>query len=302
MRCKKHFNDLSSSVGVCATCLRERLFALVAAQAVEDRRKYDSQQPPPLVFPRSVSPYITRRKSDNTDWQTHHHHHHSISDQRFYSTPQVGPTGFTIGTASSYKKKHSKFSLLSNLFRSRSRKVDLEEDHRVSVSNSRESCTTSPSWFSSMLSGHRKKQSRLFSMEDSNTGGASRNVAGVYGNRDRGMSPARYSEDGAEEECTGYSSESSQGWRETPTRATRATRGGGRPMNHGRNVSGLAFCLSPMVRASPNRHWNQKGMPPDMSVNGDTRVQVKPHLSNAASYCANRSRKLADFGRFNPNR
>ncbi|KAL2472661.1 uncharacterized protein Fot_48397 [Forsythia ovata] len=33
MKCKKHPADLSSSVGVCASCLRESLFALIAAQA-----------------------------------------------------------------------------------------------------------------------------------------------------------------------------------------------------------------------------------------------------------------------------
>uniref|UniRef100_A0A5B6ZK72 Uncharacterized protein n=1 Tax=Davidia involucrata TaxID=16924 RepID=A0A5B6ZK72_DAVIN len=311
MRCKKHLTDLSSNVGVCASCLRERLFALIAAQAQsqaraqarqaaqEDRRKSDSH-PPPLIFPRSVSPYICRRKSDNSDWNHDHRHHHSLSDQRFYSTPQVGPTG-AIVTASSYKKKHSKFSLFSNLFRSKSEKTD--SDHRVSVSNSGDSCTASSSsvsWFSSILSVSRKKQSRLFSLDESTAAGVRRPCR----NRDRGMSPARYSNDGENEECcersSGYSSESSQGWKQTPRRAAPPVRPGGRP-SHSRNVSGLAFCLSPLVRASPNRHWNQKGMPPDMAVSGEIKVPVKPHLSTAASFCANRSRKLADFGRFNHN-
>lgn len=112
------------------------------------------------------------------------------------------------------------------------------------------------------------------------------------------MSPARFPEDGEEEECydSGYSSESSQGWKQTPRRNQHARR-----PNHGRNVTGLAFCLSPLVRASPNRHWNQKGMPPETAFSGEIRVSVKPHISNAAAFCANRSRKLADFGRSNPN-
>uniref|UniRef100_M0ZN37 Uncharacterized protein n=1 Tax=Solanum tuberosum TaxID=4113 RepID=M0ZN37_SOLTU len=110
MRCKKHLSDLSSSVGVCASCLRERLFAVMAAQAQaqaqarvqvqqqlfqEDHRKSDGN-PPPLMFPRSVSPYISRRKSDTTPWQFQHNSLPSIRDQRFYSTPQVGPNGFRI--------------------------------------------------------------------------------------------------------------------------------------------------------------------------------------------------------------
>uniref|UniRef100_A0A5B6ZLU9 Uncharacterized protein n=1 Tax=Davidia involucrata TaxID=16924 RepID=A0A5B6ZLU9_DAVIN len=311
MTCKKHLTDLSSTIGVCGSCLRERLFALIAAQAQahalvlapqaeEDRRKSDSH-PPPLIFPRSVSPYICRRKTDNSDWNhDHRHHHHSISDQRFYSTPQVGPTG-AIVTASLYKKKQSKFFPISNLFRSKSEKTD--SDHRVSVSNSRDPCTvssSSPSWFSSILSGRRKKQSRLFSLDESSAAGG----RGPRRNRDPGMSQARYMDDGEGEECndgsSGYSSESSHGWKQTPSRAAPQVRRAGRP-SHARNVSGLAFCLSPLVRASPNRHWNQKGMPPDMAVSGEIKVPVKPHLSTAASFCANRSRKLADFGRFNHN-
>lgn len=292
MRCKKHLPDLSSNVGVCATCLRERLIVLVA---VEDGRRYDPQ-PPPLLFPRSVSPYITRRKSDYPG------HSHTLSDQRFYSTPQVGPTGVSIGTASLYKKKSSKFSLFSNLFRSKSRKVDfVNENPRVSVSNSGGShasgSPSSPSWFSAMLSGRRKKQSRLFTTEENHNQNQPVVSRRPYGYRDRGMSPARYSQDGVDEEChtgefSGYSSESSQGWRETPKRATAYSSRRNNRLNHSRNnVTGLTFCLSPLVRASPNRR-----LPPETSLSGD-----KPHLSNAASYCANRSRKLADIGRFNPN-
>lgn len=120
MRCKKHIADLSSGVGLCATCLRERLLELIAAQAqaqaqaqqaqlarfaIEDGLKHD---PPPLIFPRSVSPYVSRRKSDDNSatW---------IHNQRFYSTPQVGPTYSTTSTSyfeatRSFKKKN-RFSL-----------------------------------------------------------------------------------------------------------------------------------------------------------------------------------------------
>ncbi|XP_059636034.1 uncharacterized protein LOC132278248 [Cornus florida] len=305
MRCKKHLPDLSSSVGVCATCLRERLVALIAAQAQaqlraqaqlaqDDRRKSDPH-PPPLLFPRSVSPYVSRRKSDNAVSNHHVHQHHSLPDQRFYSTPQVGPTG-AIVTAGSYKKKHNKFSRFFNLFRSKSEKFDL--DHRVSDSNSAD--LASSSWFSSILSVRRKKQSRLFSLDESTAGGGPKPCR----DRDRGMSPARYSNDGEDEECcngsSGYASESPQRWKQTPIKATpQVRRGGGGRATHSRNVSGLAFCLSPLVRASPSRQWSQKGMQPEISFPGEIRVPVKPHLSTAAAFCANRSRKLADFGRFN---
>ncbi|GFY90357.1 hypothetical protein Acr_07g0005540 [Actinidia rufa] len=91
MRCKKHLTDLSSRVGVCASCLRERLSALIAtqarAQAQEDRRKYDAQNPPPHVaFPRSVSPYVAGNLTHQSD-----HLHRSLKDQLFFSTPQIGP-------------------------------------------------------------------------------------------------------------------------------------------------------------------------------------------------------------------
>ncbi|KAJ4727329.1 vitellogenin-like [Melia azedarach] len=310
MRCKKHLSDLSSSVGVCASCLRERLFALIVAQTqaqqqaqaqaqhhhhlrqattVEDRCKQD---PPPLIFPRSVSPYVTRRKSDDTTTAAWSYHH------RFYSTPQVGPTyngTSTFSTTGNFapKKRNGKFSLFLNLFRSRSDKYN--SDPRDSC----ESSSSSPSsWlFSTIFPSRRKKKSTVCYIEDS--------IA--HGRRDcrisnRGMSPAR--EMDSDEDCDRSpwgSGDSTDEWRRTPMAAPpsiRRTR-----TAHSKNVSGLAFCLSPLVRASPNRQWNQKGgLPPDLSYTGELRAPVKPHLSTAASFCANRSRKLADFGRVNHNR
>ncbi|CAA3022526.1 Hypothetical predicted protein [Olea europaea subsp. europaea] len=320
MRCKKHPADLSSSVGVCASCLRERLFSVIAAQEQalaqkqthtrdrEDRLKFDAQ-PPHLAFPRSVSPYISHRKSDTTaaaatTWQIHGH------DQRFFSTPQVGPTGsITVVDSTSGKKKRASgrfSSLFTGLFRSKSEKPDFNSsqisDRAVSGQlNSRDSCNASPSWFSNIFPGRRKKQIRTFSL-DENAICAQRRTCRI---RDRGMSPVRYSEE--DEHChggsSGYSSESSQGWKQTPRKTPAMRRGGGR-QGHSRNVSHMAFCLSPLVRASPNRHWNQMGVPSEMVVagaSGETRVPAKPYLSTAASFGKNRSRKLADFGRYNYN-
>lgn len=319
MRCKHHPCDLSSTVGVCASCLRERLLVLIAAQAqvqqtnhlpqlarlhsraaVDDSRKSDAQ-PPPLIFPRSVSPYVARRKSDNTSWSLH---------LRFYSTPQVGPTynssssaaGFT--TSATCKPKPARFSRLSNLFRSRSEKFSPDPSgsgrglpHR----SPSEASSSSPSWFSAIFSGRRKKQ-------------YAQQYSGVVCHKprrrmDRGMSPVRVED--SDDDCddcnrspsgSGSSSESAQWWKRTPVAAHAAMRRG-KPGN-GKNVSsGLAFCLSPLLRASPNHHWNHKsGLPPDMGFSGETRVPMKPHLSAAASFQANRSRKLCDFGRVNHNR
>lgn len=311
MRCKKHLTDLSSGVGVCATCLRERLLMLMAAQARaqahaqqvqlarvaarEDRRK---SEPPSLIFPRSVSPYVSRRESDNNSATWIHH-------QRFYSTPQVGPNYSTSTTtdfeaARSFKKKN-RFWLFSNLFRSRSDKFNSDpriHNHRDSCDDEPSSSSSSPSWFPAIFAVRRKKKqpSRTSHVEEfGQLGSRDRRSCRII---DRGMSPAVEADSG--DECdrspTGISLEVSPRWKRTPI-ATRRAR------TVPRNLSGLAFCLSPLVRASPNRQWNQKGaLPPDMSFTGEGMPPMKPHLATAAGYCANRSRKLADFGRVNHNR
>lgn len=306
MRCKKHPTDLSSSVGVCASCLRQRLLALIAAQAQAQAQSHlhhshsrgatsDDHRPPPLVFPRSVSPYVTRRKSDDT--HTWHHHH------LFYSTPQVGPTYGSVNTTTdftasrSHRKKTTRFSLLSNLFGSRSDKLspDLKSsDPGVCHRYSCDASSSSPSsWFSTIFSARRKKQSVMY-IEDAIAG--DRKGCRIM---DRGMSPARGADTEEWERLS--SAEASPGkWRRTPAlgpSTVRRTRQG-----HGKNVSGLTFCLSPLVRASPSRQWSKSGMPADMAF-GEVRTgPIKPHLSTAASFCANRSRKLVDLGRVNHNR
>ncbi|KAJ1443597.1 hypothetical protein SESBI_00181 [Sesbania bispinosa] len=193
MRCKKHLPDLSSTVGVCATCLRERLIALIAAQAQaqaqltrvtsrasdECSRNSDPNPPPPLIFPRSVSPYVSRRKSDYAaGW-------HDSGDRRerlFYSTPQLGPTFYAAnstynGNTRSLKKRLSKFWIFSNLFRSRSEKFQSDPSFEQSSS-------ASPSWFSTIFPARRKNQDRTGMTEDSSVGARRR-----YRTTDRGMSP-----------------------------------------------------------------------------------------------------------------
>ncbi|XP_056173566.1 uncharacterized protein LOC130139833 [Syzygium oleosum] len=358
MKCRKHPVDPSSAVGVCATCLRERLFALIAAQAQaealgharpcadDDRRKPDDppqqqqQQPPPRrppqhpAFPRSVSPYISRRKSDAGGGR----------HQRFYSTPQVGPAyrysdaaGGFVPSEPRKKKKRGRFSLFASLFgKSRSEKFDWESDPRFSSNSDpalfrhRDSCRATPSWWSSSSASsssswfsfllHRRGKGRPpvggFPAEEEAVSAFDARRPRPVSNR--GMSPERGDEESDDEDRenrsppgSGYASESSRGRRRTPP-AGPALRGP-RPGLQSRNVSGLSFCLSPLVRPSPARQWNNHHHPhlpkcglqhPDAGYSGEIRApgHPHPHLSTAASYLGNRSRKLADFGRANPNR
>ncbi|XP_073294273.1 uncharacterized protein [Primulina huaijiensis] len=300
MKCKKHPLDPSSNVGVCASCLRERLVAVIAAQIQAQRESLFQQgqqgcrksgaQLPPFVFPRSVSPYVSHRKSDSAaTWQIQGNH------RIFYSTPpQVGPNGFVaVAVAVEKEKKSNKgrfSSVLNGLFRSKSDKKGLETGPVSNRGVSVDSCAASRSWISTIVPGRRKNQVQTFSVEEYSNK--------AYRISDRGMSPSNVEDD---EHCrdgsSGYSSESSQGWKQTPRRTPATRRCKGRTAAQSRNASGLAFCLSPLVRPSPNRKWSQQVAPPDMTLAGEVRGPPKPHLSTAPSFCKNRSRKLADFGK-----
>ncbi|KAL3615474.1 hypothetical protein CASFOL_041135 [Castilleja foliolosa] len=295
MRCKKHPADVSSSVGVCASCLRQRLFAIIAAQTQQDCRKSDTEFPPRpiLSFPRSVSPYISRRKSDTAaaTWRSQVHH------QQFFSTPQVGPSGLItieIDRDRKGKGKGRKFSsMFFGLFRSKSDKSN--SGLGPNPDPVKPCSVSSPSWFSTnFIAGRRKKKHCTFSIDEIKSGTQQRRIGQ---DRERGMSPARHSDDGG---SSGYSSESSHVWKQTPQRTPASVRRcGGKAAGQSKNVTGLNFCLSPLVRASPGRHWNQKGQLSETVVAGEFRVPAKPYLSAAASFCKNRSRKLADYGRYN---
>lgn len=317
MRCKKHATDLSTIVGVCASCLRERLLRLIAAQEQAEAQllanKHCNSDTNP-AFPRSVSPYITRRKSDNSvapDAAIPRPYnkprlHHSLSDQRFYNSPQIAlSTGGCVGDTSSNRKKPSliRFSSFSNLFRSNNGSGDADSSSREPCGGAGQptSVTSSPAWFSNVLPGGGSNQKKKSSdVDESSTIAATGVVRKQRCHRNRGMSPVRSFDDGGEDEFSDGSSEyeSVESCKQTPRKTPShpsIRRGGGH-----RSVSEMIFCLSPLVRASPNRLWNHKGKPP--VDGGDSRVPVVPHLSNAKSFCANRSRKLADFGRSDPNR
>ncbi|KAK3039192.1 hypothetical protein RJ639_029049 [Escallonia herrerae] len=75
----------------------------------------------------------------------------------------------------------------------RSKSVKTGSDHTLSdFTDHRDSCTASPSWLSNLLSGHQKKQSRLFSLDKLAIVGGRR----IFQNKDWEMFPTGYSDDG----------------------------------------------------------------------------------------------------------
>ncbi|MFS8022954.1 hypothetical protein Hanom_Chr16g01445641 [Helianthus anomalus] len=313
MRCKNHSTDLSSITGVCATCLRERLFTIILTQEQSQPQEIDlnrcnSNSKNPTVN-RSVSPYISHRKSVNNPVAVTQRPYnkprlsHSVSDRRVYSSPQIAvTTGGCIGSSSSNSKKPNfvRFPSISNLFRSSSRNGNRNGDRnencnrygdadlrpRVSVSSCNglsggggrpSSVTPSPSWW-------RGRQS---SVTASNGGVPKQRCVS-----DRGMSPVRTDDDVSDGSSANESAESCK---QTPMK-TQARRGGGQ-----KRVTELIFC--PLVSASPHRMLSVKGKPlVDCGYSGDARTPVVPHISHAKSFSGNRSRKLVDFGRGDLNR
>ncbi|CAH8301621.1 unnamed protein product [Eruca vesicaria subsp. sativa] len=294
MRCKRHTVDFSSSIGVCASCLRERLFSLAASTAASEANDHKTSPPPhprPLFFPRSVSPYVSARKSDagrgRADITL------ASSHNRFFPTPQVSSSTAVGRTSSSeklfdssrsLKKKQSKLSRFSSLFRTRS------EEFKDSSDASTSSPPSSSSWLSKVLSFRSKKPS-------SNTCYIEDLIASESSHRPRqrhhrGMSPA----------TVDYELE------ETPERVKRTPAAAmGTPGRRKTAMigSGMGFCLSPLVRAKPNGSSTWKGkLPPEFGYNytGELKSPARPHISTAASFCANRSKKLVDLGRVDPRR
>lgn len=96
-------------------------------------------------------------------------------------------------------------------------------------------------------------------------------------NRGRGMSPATASDSDREDECGGGGSVGRRG-------------GGGRRLGSG-DVAGFAFGIRPLVRARP-KPGKSKSMPKEEPI-----ATAKPRLAPTASFCKNKSRKIADFGR-----
>ncbi|KFK37265.1 hypothetical protein AALP_AA4G235000 [Arabis alpina] len=287
MKCKRHTIDFSSSIGVCASCLRERLFSIAASTAASESE--DSNHLPPLFFPRSVSPYVAPRKSDAVVLDS--------SKTRFFATPQVGGPTTTDQQPSeserSFKKKKKRngLSRFSTLFRTRSDDYDsrtrtddsLSHDGATSTfSQSSSSSSTSRSWLSKVLSVKSKKNTTCY-IEDLIESDHNRPRQQRYC---RGMSPADKDYDFEEQ-------------RRTPAMGTPVRK---KTVAATATTTAISFCLSPLVRAKPNCVTKWKGkFPPEFGYSGEIKSPAKPvaspHISTAASFCANRSKKLVDLGR-----
>ncbi|KAJ0968171.1 hypothetical protein J5N97_025088 [Dioscorea zingiberensis] len=247
MKCNRH--PFEGGVGVCASCLRERLLELAAVQ--NSVTLPPPLPPPPLDFPRSVSPYLSRRRSLGSDDHRHH--------QRFYSTPQVG------GVAP------KRFSILSALFGShRSGAIEPELEYPKG--------SRPGSWLSVFIRGRQRKD------HDPHTG-TRRSWRPV----NRGMSPARFGY--YDDEPNSSIGDDAEWRRPAPTPARKFSSGG---WHRGGSMTGFAVCLSPLVRASPNRR--RCPVAEGRSIAGEGRGRGR-HVSGG-SLGHNRPRKQPDFGRF----
>ncbi|KAJ0970758.1 hypothetical protein J5N97_018717 [Dioscorea zingiberensis] len=260
MKCKRH--PYEAGPGVCASCLRDRLLDVLAAQialAETPRRR-----PEPILLPTSISPH---RRSVDSAGPRHQH--------LFFSTPQVGPSS----TASACRSR----SFLSSLFshpRSNEARPDPEKPKR----------SASISWIYALIPRSRRRKKPKVSSPP-----PMRRAC-----RDRGMSPAAEEEeerDTASE--SGYSTEASGMSRRampTPTRAHHHQR----HRHGGSGFGGFPMCLSPLLRASPAGRRCHAAPASEIGFSGDLRpVLVHPRSGGGGdSFGPNRSRKLADFGRF----
>ncbi|TQE11896.1 hypothetical protein C1H46_002530 [Malus baccata] len=62
--------------------------------------------PSPLIFPRSVSPYVSRRKSDDSTW--HHYHHHRPDHSQLQYTRLLTPILIHIHASTAFRRGPAK--------------------------------------------------------------------------------------------------------------------------------------------------------------------------------------------------
>ncbi|XP_074569861.1 uncharacterized protein LOC141826504 [Curcuma longa] len=296
MKCKIH--SYEEGVGVCASCLRERLLALVASRselsATHGHRRRGSDAPPPppppppLVLPRSVSPYVSRRRSVDFDASFGH----PLGIQRFFYTPQVGPAVDAAGGHRGFGEvgdgRRRGFSVLRTLFGGHRRG---EADPGLGALKA----SASGSWLSSLTRYREKKNkgSQLSSAveEQSPRGRAPRSG----GAAERVISPAVYGDD---EYDTGPRSEMyREHWRRPTPTPMREFLGSKRQPRSFNPVSGFSVCLSPLVRFSPHSRRRQAA---DMGAASDVRsaagsVHHQNRAVGGATLSRNRSRKLGNF-------
>ncbi|KAJ6808484.1 uncharacterized protein M6B38_167270 [Iris pallida] len=249
-------------VGVCAACLRDRLLIVIAAR--------EGAQSPELHWNLDPSPPPLLRPLEFPQSVSPYAGRRRHRHPRFFSTPQVGPT-FDYernlgGAAAAYAGRKKRSSVLSLLFGS---------------------STGSRSWFLDLFSSRRRKTE----LPDR---------TGTFPEFDRGMSPDRDYD--AESVCSsGYNTESSAGWRRpepTPVRRFPAAS----PGRGGIGVSGIAMCLSPLVRPNP-KPAADAGFSGDLRCGTEAtgrrnRRQRRQVPTGEGALGPSRSRKLADIGRF----
>ncbi|XP_062222403.1 uncharacterized protein LOC133921505 [Phragmites australis] len=282
MRCKKHPYQVGG--GVCATCLRDRLLALAAAQngASSSPPPQAPPAPEPVAFPRSVSPYVSRRKSDASGGALRHH-----PSLLFLRTPQVGPAaGVLVEGDIGYeyeKRRAGKFSVLATLFGHHHHHRSEEKEKGSSKEHKKRS------WLAGIMPRRHKKQAPA-AASASPPSPPPRRSCRVVSNR--GLSPERGSHGGSGEES---SSPADPPWRPfpSPMRRTPCRRRQTNSM-----PSGFAVCLSPLVRPSPGRRHRAVQPPDPGTFSCELRPSPLHSLSSAASITRCRSKKLADGGRF----
>lgn len=304
MRCKKH--PYQAGGGVCATCLRDRLLALEAAQNGDDASPPPpapacAQAPPvppePLAFPRSVSPYVSRRKSDTSGALRHH------PSLLFFRTPQVGPAYGGGGVleegdiAYEYEKRRArKFSVLATLFGHHHHHHRSAEEKHQQEAGAKE--RKKRSWFAGIIPRRRKKQAAAAapaSVTSPQSAPPRRSSCRARAVTNRGLSPERDSHGGSGDESSS-SPAADPPWRPSPSPMRRTPC---RRRQTNSMPSGFAVCLSPLVRPSPGRRHRPGVQPPDPgSFSCELRPSPLHKLSSAASVTRCRSRKLADGGRF----
>ncbi|CAM8971857.1 unnamed protein product [Rhodiola kirilowii] len=268
MRCRNHLYDVSSCVGVCASCLRERLSDMIDAEAhmsfaaFENRQKQHSHPPPPLLFPRSVSPYTFKRDLDDVEAK----HRWMLPDRRFFSTPQ-----YEITSASKSMKEHttttaSKFAVITKLFKSKSQKLNKEDKIASPTSIS----VSTPRWFPSLRRKSKFEQSTPDQTPNSN-------------NQRIGISPSR----------TSFDTPSGHPWKKKSNSSASSRR-----IKSTTNFTGMIFGLSPIIQPSPIRLHSHKRYTSDTafgSFSGELMVPVKATMSTSSSLSGIRSRKPAKF-------
>ncbi|KAG6482758.1 uncharacterized protein LOC122015398 [Zingiber officinale] len=293
MKCKIH--SYEEGVGVCASCLRERLLALVASRSeISDthahrRRGSDAPPPPPpLVVPRSVSPYVSSRRSVDFDGSSGH----PLRLQPFFNTPQVGPflnaSGGRGGFGEVGDGRRRGFSVLRTLFGRRRRG---EADPGLGALKA----SASGSWFSS-LTWYREKKNKGAQLSSAAEEQSPRGRApGSSGAVEMVISPAV---DGGDDYHTSPRSEMCrEHWRRPTPTPMREFLGSKRQPRSFSPVSGFSVCLSPLVRLSPHSRRRQAA---DMGTAGDLRsaagsVHHQNRAVGGATLGRNRSRNVGSF-------